>query len=286
MHATKALESSFTHTLQAKFHHHTTTPSRLPPQPLQSYSPSSVSSQLAVAVLRVRVTPTQFAGVVLVVLGLIATSVPQPIPARQSMLSSVIAALIGSLCLAASYPLSELVFRLTRVPPPVELVSAYGSLVGVVVFSTWTVVHTLPRWHEMIIEPIYTSARPSIRWAVAGYSLHALLVGAHTLAFFHCIKRLGTVPLAVSKGAQQAGSFLFSHIFFCSSDPNECFYTPRHSSSESGLGTRFAPMLRAWAHWQKTSAFVLCCVGVLVYALGKDAPSTVSSLSKHQRELI
>ena len=93
-----------------------------------------------------------------------------------------------------------------------------------------------------------------------GYTLHASLVGLHTLAFFKSIHRLGTVPTAVSKGAIQAGNFLFAHIFFCHADQTECWWD---NNGDTG----------AWRHWQKPVAFLMCASGCMFYVLGKEKPS-------------
>ena len=57
--------------------------------------------------------------------------VPQPLVARRSFAIGLAASAGGSLFLAVSYPLAELVFRLARRPPPEEAAAFYGSLVYV-----------------------------------------------------------------------------------------------------------------------------------------------------------
>ena len=87
--------------------------------------------------------------------------------------------------------------------------------------------------------PIWRSfpdhARPR---RAALYASYGLLVGFHTLAFWKTMRRLSTVPVAVSKGTQQALPFLLSHILFCHSarddahlfrgDPNLCMSVSKH----------------------------------------------------------
>jgi hypothetical protein len=66
-----------------------------------------------------------------------------------------------------------------------------------------------------MVRPVWRSfpdrARPR---RAALYASYGLLVGFHTLAFWKTMRRLGTVPVAVSKGTQQALPFLLSHILF------------------------------------------------------------------------
>ena len=110
---------------------------------------------IAVLVLGTRVTPQQLGGAAMVVVELLATAVPQPLVARRSFAIGLAASAGGSLFLAVSYPLAELVFRLARRPPPEEAAAFYGSLVNVAIFTSRTLLFTLPRWQEMVIAPIY-----------------------------------------------------------------------------------------------------------------------------------
>ena len=55
-----------------------------------------------------------------------------------------------------------------------------------------------------------------------GFALYGAMVGLHSLSFWKSIHKLGTVPTAVAKGAQQAGIFVFSHLVYCRIDRNEC----------------------------------------------------------------
>ena len=112
---------------------------------------------------------------------------------------------------------------------------------------------------------------PSVPWAVFSYSLHAVLVGVHTLAFFKSVRRLGTVPTAISKGAQQAGNFAFAHIFFCKVDPHECIWSngPDDKAATAPGGGGGGTTASAWSHWQKSVAFLMCCVGCVMYILSK-----------------
>ena len=106
-------------------------------------------------------------------------------------------------------------------------------------------------------------------WAIGSYALHAMLVGLHTLAFFKSVRRMGTVPTAISKGAQQAGNFLFAHLFFCHTDANECMW--RESSSQLET-SGWRPV---WDRLQKPIAFVLCCSGCVIYMVGRPPSAAV-----------
>ena len=93
--------------------------------------------------------------------------------------------------------------------------------VNVLGFGVWTLIYTAPRWDALVLDmvrPVWRSfpdrARPR---RAALYASYGLLVGFHTLAFWKTMRRLGTVPVAVSKGTQQALPFLLSHILFCHS---------------------------------------------------------------------
>jgi len=143
----------------------------------------------------------------------------------------------------------------------------------VAVCSTWTLLFTLPRWQQLVVAPMYDTdvAEPSTAWAAASYALHSALVGLHTLAFFQSLRRVGTVAVAVSKGAQQAATFICAHFFFCHVDPHECFWRP------SGYAAPGSPWQRAWDRWQKPVAFTMCCAGCVVYMLAKEGSSMPAS---------
>ena len=220
---------------------------------------------ISVVVLRTSVTPVQWLACASVVAGLVLTAVPSPIEIHGQFVVGVICAAAGSLCLASSYPFAELVFRSSAAgptPPTEEMCSLLGSLVNVGIFGIWTVAYTMPRWDELVLQPIRTSKSPSPEAAVAGlYLLYALMVGVHTLAFWKTMRTLGTVPTAISRGAQQAGTFLLAHVFFCSEVKTQCL-TNDHGGSHDSV----------WSRAQKPVAFVLCCAGCFIYAVVKKRP--------------
>ena len=158
-----------------------------------------------------------------------------------------------------------MLFKLGLGPPPEEAAAFYGSLVNVTIYTAWTLAYTVPRWHALVVAPIYDDdvAQPSVRLAAQAYALHATLVGLHTLAFFKSVRRLGTVPTAISKGVQQAGNFVFAHLFFCGVDPHECIWSNEHADGDE------AGWRQVWSRWQKPAAFLFCCAGVVVYMLGR-----------------
>lgn len=83
----------------------------------------------------------------------------------------------------------------------------------------------------------------------------------------------------------QAGSFVVAHLLFCDSDPAECFYyaanrpprTPTATAATAGAAGGASAADRwgtAWAYWQKPAALLLCCAGVVTYAVGKQEKQT------------
>ena len=211
--------------------------------------------------LRARPTALQWLGALLIVAGLLVTAFPHPIRARVSFGWAILTSLLGSFSLAASYPVSELVFKYGGAKPVSEEVGCFcGSLFNVVAFSLWTFCFTIPRWDEMVVEPIHKSAYPCADWSCAAgyYSLFGLMVGLHSLSFWKSVRRLGTVATAVSKGAQQSGIFVVAHLCFCASDPTECLW------HNGGGGT-------AWSKMQKPVACAVCIAGVVVFVLGKNS---------------
>ncbi|CAE8596606.1 unnamed protein product [Polarella glacialis] len=164
-----------------------------------------------------------------------------------------------------------------RAAPIREASCFYGSTFNAVAFTTWTLLYAVPRWQEDVYEPIFDSPQPSVTLAWQACTLYAVAVGVHSLSFWKSVYKLGTVPVAVSKGAQQAGCFVFAHIFFCHVDykdltarsrRKECMYW-NHGDS-------------AWTHSQKPIAFLLCTLGVVIYSCGKNPknqPQRMLSLS-------
>ncbi len=214
---------------------------------------------IAAAVLGARLRPMQWLGVVSIVMGLMLTSIPTPLVARHSFFWGLVCSMLGSLLLATSYPLSELVFRLApAAPPSAEMACFLGSLINVVLITVWTVAYTLPRWDEAVVQPLRDAKSPSVFWAVTGYSLFGVFVGVHSLGYWKSICTMGTVATAVSKGVQQAGNFIFLHLVFCGIDSSECIW-------QNGTG---APT--TWSRMQKPVAFICCCGGVLLYGIGKE----------------
>jgi len=222
---------------------------------------------IATVVLRIKLTMIQWGGVLLIVGGLFATAIPQHIEAQHSYFWGVTASATGSFCLAASYPFSELVFKNKHdpdeVPPTEESACCLGSFINAVVFTVYTLAYTVPKWDDLVVDPGWSSGPGGESWsphpdetlAYVGYSLYGVMVAMHSLSFWKSVHQLGTVPTAVSKGAQQAGVFIFSHIIYCHYDKAECI--------DNNYGTS------VWHHMQKSVAFVLCTIGVAIYSLNK-----------------
>jgi len=230
---------------------------------------------IAVLILRTRVTLVQWCACLAVVCGLVLSGVPSPVEAQGSFAIGIVAAAAGALCLAASYPLAELVFRLApKSPPASEACSFVGSLLNVSAFGVWTLAYTVPRWDELVLRPIHESRYPlGGALVVTLYASHALMVGVHTLAFWKTVRTLGTVPTAISKGAQQALTFLLAHILFCHIDSKECM--THAAGNHTGSGDE-GGALAVWTQAQKPVAFVVCTVGCLVYALIKQRPKQLN----------
>ena len=213
------------------------------------------SCVIAIFVVGAKVSSVQWLGVALIVVGLLATAIPHPISAPSFTLG-LLCSLIGSFFLAASYPFSEKVFRLGRneVDGPVhaETACALGALINSILFSIWTAAYTVPRWKTEIAD--YAKPGENL-YVIIGYVLYGVLVGVHSLSFWKSVNKLGTVSVAVSKGAQQAGVFIVSHIVYCSMDRNECMFY-NHGNT-------------LWNKMQKSVAAILCVGGVVLYALSK-----------------
>ena len=271
----------------------------------------------------------QWFGVVLIVLALLVTTLPAPIRSSGSFTLGFLCSGLGSVFLAASYPVSELVFQLSSsnnssnnnssnssnnnssnsligspgngnqgdiITPTTtttttttttvhstptidtstvvseELACFLGSLINTALFTLWQLVYTVPHGHASRTEYL----RPDrVAPLTRGYALYGLMVGVHSLSFWKSVHQVGTIPTAVSKGAQQAGIFVASHLVYCHRDPNECILPPSSSSSHPNT------VLTMWMQAQKLVAVLLCCIGVVVYTL---YPSSSSSTQQHQQQ--
>lgn len=253
------------------------------------------SCAIAVVMLGTRVSPGQWTGIVFIVAGILVTALPQPVVVTGNFFVGLVCSCVGSLCLAAAYPWSELVFKLgeqhqqeeqeqeqvtvsqedhderetndTDTDSNVRLTNStvsssnclvvgeemacfVGSLLNTALFTVWTLVYTVPRWGTSIVDYIQPGHQGPM---VFGFILYGAMVGLHSLSFWMSVHRMGTVPCAVAKGAQQAGIFVFSHLIYCRVDASECI--------DSGD--------TPWARMQKSVAFVCCCAGVAIYALNR-----------------
>jgi hypothetical protein len=208
--------------------------------------------------------------------------------------------------------LDEMLFALApQGGRPTEATCAFaGALVNVLGvnvlgFGVWTLIYAAPRWDALVLGPargapypftpnmaLLSRSRPVWRSfpdharprRAALYASYGLLVGFHTLAFSKTMRRLGTVPVAVSKGTQQALPFLLSHILFCHSarddahlfrgDPILCMT----GASVNG-STHFDGHDALWSHLQKSLSFCICTAGVVLYALLKPTPARAPKAS-------
>ena len=218
------------------------------------------SCLIAYFLLRARISPQQWVGVVLIACGVFVTSFPNPIkvPEGGSFFWGLVCSVVGSACLAASYPYSELVFKRGERDPTgkgaisEEMACCIGSAINSVIYTVYTLAYTAPRWKEDVTD----YAKPGQSgYMVGGYCLYGFMVALHSLSFWMSVNKLGTVPTAVAKGAQQAGIFVFSHIIYCKIDQSECM---DYNYGDS-----------PWNKAQKGVAFLLCIVGCALYALSK-----------------
>eukprot|EP00937_MAST-01D_sp_MAST-1D-sp2_P004182 g4182.t1 len=220
-------------------------------------SVTAFSCLIAVFLLGSKVTLQQWCGVLLIIVGLFCTQIPQGIKVTGNLTLGLICSIVGSFCLAASYPFSELVFKRGEADPsgkgPIseEMACCVGSAFNSVIFTFWTLGYTMQRWQT----DVYDFAKPGEFWTYmcGGYVLYGFMVGLHSLSFWMSINKLGTVPTAVAKGAQQAGVFVFSHVIYCRLDKSECI---DYNYGDS-----------PWNKAQKATAFLFCLLGCMVYAL-------------------
>ncbi|CAK0854404.1 unnamed protein product [Prorocentrum cordatum] len=209
----------------------------------------------AVSILRASVTVSQWFGIVLVSGSILVTAVPAPLEAPGSFAIGLMAASVSNVFHALQYPVSQRILSSDGIAKPcVEALALFESLLGTIVFTVWTLIYTVPRWHEVVYQPIMESPQPSISWAWFAYLSYIIVEGMHSLSFYFSIQQFGAVPVAVAKGLMISGGLIVVHVLFCGADRTQCI-TYSHGSATT------------WSEIQKPVAMVLSVSGVLIYNL-------------------
>ena len=97
------------------------------------------------------------------------------------------------------------------------------------------------------------------------------------------MSRLGAVPTAVSRGVQQAGTFVLAHLLFCDVDPTECLWNNARGGDGGGGDGRAGAPPTLWSRWQKSAALASCCLGVAMFSIGRERQGQGRGRDGHEK---
>ena len=123
---------------------------------------------------------------------------------------------LGSAMHAGSYVYSEAIMTHDEHQLSVRQNTAIQSFLATVTLGVWQVIYTVPRWQQVVMEPMNAAGTTWITATIimTGFGLANLV---HSLAFYHTIKHYpgGATSAGVMKGLQAVIVFVFTHILFC-----------------------------------------------------------------------
>jgi drug/metabolite transporter (DMT)-like permease len=103
-----------------------------------------------------------------------------------------------------------------------ELVCSLMGVFGSLVYCTWQVVYTLPRWNNLVMAPI-AARQGNLSTIMVAYLSLTLMGFLHAVSFYHLLGQLGSVATGVMKGVQSVAVMVLSHAAFCGVETSQCF---------------------------------------------------------------
>lgn len=137
----------------------------------------------------------------------------------SEVLSGVILIIIGSILHAVMYVACEYVAVRggdEKIPPHINASSM--GINATVVFFAWNMAYTLPRWDNLIGEPVKQAAKFDLAepWMLALLVVAVALFNfVHSATFYFLLKWLGSVSCALMKGIQAVAVFVVADPIFC-----------------------------------------------------------------------
>jgi len=157
----------------------------------------------------------QWLGIIIVFGGLAITGLDSMSMGREIFYGSCLVA-VGSMIHALTYVASEAVMTKGDDTLSVQANCAIQGIVSCSVLFTWQVFYTLPRFNELILEPMQNSHTSYLK-AITILLSFTLANLVHALCFFHTLKYFwgGSTSAGVMKGLQAVLVFVFTSIAFC-----------------------------------------------------------------------
>ena len=123
---------------------------------------------------------------------------------------------MGSLLHAMTYVLLEGIMTVEDDPLTIAQNCALQGLVAASCFLLWQLIYTLPRWDELIGEPMHHAGTP-VGTALGILFLFALTNLVHALTFLHTLCHVtgGATSAGILKGLQAVLVSVATHFLFC-----------------------------------------------------------------------
>ncbi|PFH36771.1 putative transporter/permease protein [Besnoitia besnoiti] len=205
----------------------------------------------SVLLLRRKLELIQWIAISLITLGISLKACQLNFTFRDEEFFGVILILLASVLMGLTFVLNEKFMRGDKKIEGPNLVCMMGVCCAIPV-TLWTIFWTLPRFTELVVEPILEK---SGSYRTVGHCFFWLFVSGwmHSGTLWYLMTHFGAVSTGILKGLKVALVFLISHWLFCDIQPNQCLNV-----------------------WTGTSALI-CVVGVVLYSF---APLALPAASK------
>ncbi|KAA8491292.1 hypothetical protein FVE85_7713 [Porphyridium purpureum] len=100
--------------------------------------------------------------------------------------------------------------------------SLYTGFSCFVLFSVYVLVHTVPRWSELVLVPI-EQQHGRVSTIVLCYVLHCVASFLHSVTYYDLLTLVGAVPIGVMNATRAVSVFAVSSLLFCSRQSSQCF---------------------------------------------------------------
>lgn len=136
--------------------------------------------------------------------------------ADRTYLLGAAAGLVGSMSYALMYVLIEVVSK-EHDSPPAEVLCAFFGVVNTCITVVYIVAWDGPRWKDLVSDQV-SGTYGELAWV---YFLLVITSFVHFLTFFQ-VSQMSAVMAGINKAAQAVCCFAAGHVFYCSSDPEQC----------------------------------------------------------------
>lgn len=197
------------------------------------FSSSTVfAALLKWGILGVLLSPWQWGSIVLIMLGLVLSSVNDLATSSTDPLHTAVGVCCGlgaALVYAGYYTLSEMIVKGygkapedTLRPPSPATLAAFSGLVNSFIIGLYILLYDGPRWQQQVASEVAETGTPYLS-IVCVYLVLIVMDGLHMLAIFYLVREGGAVVVAINKAVQSVLTFAASHVFYCAFHREQCF---------------------------------------------------------------